>query len=368
MTVRYRRKRNAYMLLLLGCFTALNLAGCSDGPSESVMKSVTTKADELKQSTDMPSLVELVNTYGDLGLVDGHNHDASGSQYLRSEPMWKQDKVAHVVLFGDVSEPSAIQTDANSWSAYQSQPDFFIPYFSGFDLHDPSSLDVIKDNLEKGYFGLGEIAGASTYSPVVSKVAWKANDPMDGYLPQIYDLIATYKAPILLHIDPPNGEPVAKLEQAMTEHPNTTFIFGHMNVYNTPEEIDRLLGKYPNLYADFSAGFAVYNPESGMHPEEFIPVMKKYPDRFMLSTDSGYGLDGGEERAVEAMYRIIHLLDDPKLARMIAHDNLMNLINAEPATATQMKAISELEQSTGKSYGNKLTKREAGIILAQPKS
>ncbi len=48
----------------------------------------------------------------------------------------------------------------------------------------------------------------------------------------------------------------------------------------------------------------------------------------MLSTDSGYGLDGGEEK-----------------------DNLMNLIQMQSATATQLKAIGELEKSTGKSYG-----------------
>lgn len=358
------RSRRAWSILLVGCIAALGITGCRNQHTAPVIKSVSEKAEALKKETDDPTFAELVDTYGELGLSDGHNHDASGGQYNRMMPNWELNRVAHVVLFGDVSERSAIQTDAVSWSAYQSDPELFIPYFAGFDLHDPSSLDVIKDNLEKGYFGLGEIAGASSYSPVVSTVEWKANDPMDGYLPQIYDLIATYKAPILLHIDPPNGAPVAKLEQAMKEHPNTTFIFAHMNAYSSPKELDRLLGSYPNLYADFFAGFSVFNPEGGQHPENFIPVMKKYPDRFMLSTDSGYGLDGGEPRAIEAMYRMIHLLDDPKIARMIAQDNLMNLINAEPATETQLKAIAELEQSTGKSYDDNLSKREAGSILA----
>lgn len=191
-------------------------------------------------------------------------------------------------------------------------PTSSFPFFSGFDLHDPKSLDVIKGNLEKGFFGLGEIAAASTYSPMVSKVAWKADDPMDGYLPQIYDLLAKYKVPILLHIDPPNGKPVAKLEQALDEHPNTIFIFGHINAYNSPEEIDRLMSKHPNLYGDFFAGFSVYNPEGGMDPEVYIPLLKKYSDRFMQSTDSGYGIDSGEERTIDAMYQIIHLLNDQR--------------------------------------------------------
>ncbi|MBD3922285.1 amidohydrolase family protein [Paenibacillus sp. PR3] len=353
------------VLLFITTLTAWGISGCGQEQSNDVVATVTAKEKALKKSTDEPTLAQLVDTYGDLGLVDAHNHDASDNQYDRTFRIWEQDRIAHVVLFGDVSERSAIRTDANSWSAYQSNPDFYIPYFSGFDLHSSTSLDDIKDKLEKGYFGLGEVVGASTNSPVVSRVEWKAFDPMDGYLPQIYDLIAEYKAPILLHIDPPNGTPVAKLEQAMKEHPDTIFIFAHINAYNSSQEVDRLLSTYPNLYADFFAGFTVYNP-SGGNTENFIDVMKKHPDRFMLSTDSGYGLEGGEEKAIDAMYRILYLLDDPKIARMIAQDNLMKLIHEQPATATQLKAIKELEQRTGKTFNKEgLSKREAGIILAE---
>ncbi|TBL81387.1 metal-dependent hydrolase [Paenibacillus thalictri] len=333
----------------------------------SSLRSVESKAAKLKQSKDKPTLAQLVDTYNDLGLIDAHNHDASDSKYASMLGTWKSRGVHKVVLFGDVSEPSAIQTDMNAWLAYRQNPEQIIPFFSGFDLHDKWSLDTVKKYLEKGYFGLGEIAAASTVSPVVSKVAWKASDPLDGYLPQIYDLIADYKAPILLHIDPPSGLPVAKLEQALEEHPKTIFIFGHINAYTTPEQVDRLLAKHPNLYADFFAGFSVYDPAGGKKPEQFIPVIKKYADRFMLSTDSGYGLES-EELAIDAMYRIIHLLDDPKLARKIAHDNLNAIIRAQPATNTQLELLRQLEQDTGKKYPlENLSKLEAGKILAEMK-
>lgn len=354
--------------ILAVCCALLAVSGCTAGQAEAPLATEVpnpTQSVSPEASAEPPAFTQLLDTYGDLGLIDAHNHDASGNRFQMMEDSWSNYKVHNVVLFGDVSEPSAILTDSNSWSAYQSNPDFYIPYFSGFDLHDSKCLDVIKDNLEKGYFGLGEIAAASTHSPALANVAWKAKDPMDGYLPQIYDLVAKYKAPILLHIDPPSGEPVDKLEQALSEHPDTIFIFAHINAYNSPEEVDRLMSKYPNLYADFFAGFSVYNPEGGLHPEIFVPVIKKYADRFMLSTDSGYGLAGGEEKAIVAMYRMLYLLDDPKIAQMIARDNLMNLIQAEPATETQLKAIGELEKSGGKSYGENLNKQEAGKILAQ---
>ncbi|AEY66123.1 amidohydrolase family protein [Clostridium sp. BNL1100] len=329
-------------------------------------EAVAEKAAEMRALTNSPSILQFVNTYQDLGIIDAHNHDASGLRYSSMMSTWDEYHIEKVVLFGDTSEPSAMNTDSIAWDVYQQYPDKFIPYFSGFDLHSAQSLDVIKNNLEKGYFGLGEIVAASTYSPMTSKAAWKGKHPMDGYLPQIYDLIAKYKAPILLHIDPANGEPIDKLEQALDEHPNTIFIFGHINAYNTPAEVERLMEKHPNLYADFFAGFSVYSPDSGNHPEEFIPVIKKYSDRFMLGTDSGYGIGGGEKKAIQAMYQILDLLDDPVVARKVAHTNLMNLIQAQPATQTQLKAIHELEQVTGKKYDAKrLTKLEAGQILAE---
>ncbi|MUT64670.1 amidohydrolase family protein [Paenibacillus sp. NEAU-GSW1] len=362
-------------LLALGCIVVIGAALLissgnwpfkgAGNPEINAVNEVAERVEKLKQAEATPTLEQLADAFEPLGLIDVHNHDASASRYSNMMSVWEKNNVDKVVLFGDVSEPSAIDSDAASWSAYQLSPDQFLPFFSGFDLHDEGSLDVIRDNLEKGYFGLGEIAAASSFSPIVSKVAWKANDPMDGFLPQIYDLIATYKAPILVHIDPPNGDPIVKLEEALAAHPNTTFIFGHMNVYNSPEELDRLLGKYPNLYADFFAGFAVYSAESGRNPEPFISIMKKYPDRFMLGTDSGYGI-GSELQAIDAMYRILYLLDDPALAKKIAHDNMMALIEAQPATKTQLEAIQKLASENGKSYNSEeLTKLEAGKILAE---
>lgn len=169
---------------------------------------------------------------------------------------------------------------------------------------------------------------------------------------------------MLLHIDPPSGMLIEKLEQALEEHPDTMMIFAHMNAYNTPKEIERLLSAHPNLYADFFAGFSIYNPAGGA-PEQFIPVMKKFPDRFMLSTDSGYGI-AGEEQAIAAMYQMLELMEDPVLARKIAHDNLAALIQDQPATKTQRQALRKLEQDTGKDYHvETLLKVEAGKILAE---
>ncbi|WP_233500656.1 amidohydrolase family protein [Paenibacillus antibioticophila] len=324
-----------------------------------------TDAESDSTETEVKSLYELVAEYGDLQLVDAHNHDASGFAYYKMQRNWEHSSVDRIVLFGDVSEPSAIKTDEIAWGAYQEAPERFIPFFSGINLLDESGLQTVRDNLEKGYFGIGEIAAASTYSPALAHVAWKTKDPMDGILPDIYKLCAEYKVPVLLHIDPPNGAPVFKLEEALEAYPDTTFIFAHINAHNSPDNVESLLEKHPNLYADFFAGFTAFNPESAYELEDFVPVIKKFPDRFLLSTDSGYGLSGGEEKAIEGMYRLMDALDDRQIAQQVAGGNLEELIRIQPATDTQLEALRNLPDMD-RDLTN-LTKEEAGKLLSNNK-
>lgn len=313
------------------------------------------------------SLLELVKAYGDIPLIDAHNHDASGYKYKGMINIWEKTAVNRIVLFGDVSEPSAVKTDEIAWEAYRDRPDVIIPFFSGINLLESSGVDATRTMLEKGYFGIGEIAAASTNSPVLSRVAWKTKHPMDGFLPQIYELCAEYKAPVLLHIDPPNGFVIERFKEALASNPNTNFIFAHANAFNSPGNIRELLKTYPNVYADFFAGFTAFNPESSNKLKDFIPVMKEFPDRFVLSTDSGFGLKS-EEQAIEGMYRLIDELDDKKIATKIAYDNLYSLIRDQPATKTQIEAIRKLDNGKIQSLNlDKLTKLEAGEILVGKK-
>ncbi|WP_426448864.1 amidohydrolase family protein [Paenibacillus sp. S-38] len=309
------------------------------------------------------STTELLRQYGGIPLIDAHNHDAES--YTSKLDTWSRLGVDRIVLFGDVSEPSAVRTDEMAWNAYQQAPQTVIPFSSGIHLLEESGLKMARANLEKGFFGLGELAAASTRSPVLAKVAWKTKDPMDGILPRLYELCAEYQAPLLLHIDPPNGPAGQKLEEALEAYPKTTFIFAHANAFNSPENLRKLLERHPNLYMDFFAGFTALNPESSHTLADFVPVMREYPDRFMLSTDSGFGLPGGEEAAIESMYRLLDALDDPGLQEKIAHRNLETLIHRQPATATQREAIAKHNASTGHRHDAAvLTKAEAGLILA----
>lgn len=309
------------------------------------------------------SFDELIEAYRDIPVMDAHNHNAAGGKYRSMIPKWDSTGVDRVVLFGAVSEPAAEATDEIAWEAYQNHPERFIPFTSGINLLEEEGLHKLREQLEKGFFGLGEIAAASWYSPALAKVEWKTKHPMDGVLPDIYALCAEYQAPVLLHVDPPNGIPIVKLKEALAAYPDTTFIFAHANAYNSPANIETLLEEHPNLYADFFVGFTVFNPESTNVLEDFIPVIRKFPDRIVLSTDSGYGLSS-EEKAIEAMYRLIDKLDDRSLVEGIAFSNMNGLIERQPATQTQLEKIKALGGEDDSSLNlSDLSKREAGEWL-----
>ncbi|MFD1735076.1 hypothetical protein ACFSCX_00735 [Bacillus salitolerans] len=116
---------------------------------------------------------------------------------------------------------------------------FFTDYLN--PRYEEEGLKIVKENLEKGFMGIGEVAAASTYSPIVSKLKWKAEHPMDGNLPLIYEMAAQYKTPLLLHIDPASGHPIAQLERALIIYRDTTFIFAHANVENFATKVELLV-------------------------------------------------------------------------------------------------------------------------------
>ncbi|XEC93632.1 amidohydrolase family protein [Paenibacillus tarimensis] len=299
----------------------------------------------------------LYEVYRDLTVIDIHNHDAWDPKAVNK---WAQYGIDRIVLFGNISEPRAQTSDQLAWDHYRKDPAHVYPSFAGFPIYEEEGVAIVRDKLEQGYLNIGEIAAASTYSPVVSGLKWKAKHPNDGYFPQIYELAANYRVPILLHIDPPNGLPIKYLKEALEQNPDTIFIFAHANAFNTPENIKLLLENHPNLYIDFFAGFTAYNKDSGNQLQDFVPLMEQYPDRFMVSTDSGYGLT--VEQAALAIYETIDLLS-PETALKVAYQNYERFIELQPPTDTQIAKIEELSGQLGINETYRLNKRMANELI-----
>ncbi|WP_052675968.1 amidohydrolase family protein [Paenibacillus sp. IHBB 10380] len=255
----------------------LVVTGCSTGSNSEVIVEPLTVYEPKPELEWVHSIRSAKDTrkklselYQDITLIDIHNHAAENPSAVNE---WTKYGIDRIVLFGDISEPSAQATDQLAWEHYRKDPSHVYPSFAGFPIYEEEGLSIVQEKLEQGYLNIGEVAAASSFSPVVSQVKWKAKHPNDGNLPQIYELAAKYHVPVLLHIDPPNGQPIEHLEKALEQHLDTTLIFGHANAYNTPENIKHLLDKHPNLYIDFFAGFTAYSPDSTLTLKDFVPLM-----------------------------------------------------------------------------------------------
>lgn len=304
------------------------------------------------------STKNLVEKYKDLQMIDSHNHDVD--QFEKTISLYDQYYIDKVAITGYVSRESSILTDELSWKAYSEKPDRFFPLFSGINLFDQSGIEMAKKNLEKGFMGIGEIAAQSLNSPILSSAEWKGEHPLDGNLPEIYELAAKYKAPVLLHIDPPSGLGLEKLEEALYKYPNTTFIFGHINVANTPKNVDKLMSKHPNLFADIYAGYTENNPRDPYTLKDYVKVIEKYSNRIMLGTDSGVEIEYTD--AIKAMYKMIDLLKPATICK-VSHENFLKLMNRQAATQTQIKEIKKLSDENGIPYEKPKNKHEANKLI-----
>lgn len=275
-----------------------------------------------------PTLAELVERHRRLGLVDAHNHDAASGVGPARFEQWDELGLAGVVLFGSVSEPRAVADDERTWAAFEARPDVVIPFFSGIDLRDPAGVDAARARLEQGFIGLGEIAAASAHSEALADVAWKTRHPMDGALPRIYDVCAEFRAPVLLHVDPLSGVALDRLEEALETHPATTFILAHANAHSSPAAVGGLLERHANLVVDYFAGFDDRGPVSAL--ADYVPLARTFPDRWVLGSDSGFGL-ASEAAAIESMYRFLDLLGDDEVAARVASGTIRELVAARLA-------------------------------------
>ncbi len=364
--IRYPKSLSVAMKLGLVVGIFLFAASCSAGsrPAETVVEADVGYAPDPAAADMVRQLREnrrpnayLTDVYEPLTVIDIHNHDAHTND---PAGWWGAQGMDRLVLFGDVSEPSAQMTDAMAWGHYRSNPERIYPSFAGFPVYDEEGPRIVERKLEQGYLAIGEVVAASTASPVVSQVEWKAQHPNDGHLPDIYELAAVYKAPILLHIDPPNGMPISYFVRALREHPDTIFVFAHANVFNPPSHVEGMIKEFPNLYIDFCPGFTAYDPGSGNKLEDFVPLIESYPDRFFLSTDGGYGI--GKTRAAYAMFEIIDLLS-PETAVKVAYQNYERLIEQQPPTKTQIAKIKELSAKLDEPKRYSLNKRKANELI-----
>ena len=99
-----------------------------------------------------------------------------------------------------------------------------------------------------------------------------------------------------------HDEMVKTLENAVRDHPNTTFIACHYaNCSFDLTMLGKLFDQYPNLYADNAARYA----ETATIPRYVASFYKKYQDRLVFGTDMGT-----ESSMYRLVFRILESSDE----------------------------------------------------------
>lgn len=181
---------------------------------------------------------------------------------------------------------------------------YFHPFLSGFNPNDKNSAAHIQRMLDlyPGLWqGIGEVfTRHDDLTALTSGDTPRANNEA---MTKIYHLAAENDLPVMLHSNitskrEKNPLYLKEIEEPLRNHPHTRFIWAHAG---TSAEIHRhqtqlsfllptltrMLEAYPNLFIDLS--WSMLTPylldEQGTPRAEWLALVEKYPERFMLGSD-----------------------------------------------------------------------------------
>jgi predicted TIM-barrel fold metal-dependent hydrolase len=219
----------------------------------------------------------------------------------------------------------------------------FHPFISGFNPVDKNA-DAHIERLLKLYPGLWQGIGEvftrhDDLTAITSGDTPRANNEA---MARVYHLAAEHDMPVLLHSNitskrEKNPLYLAEVEEPLRNHPHTRFIWAHagtsVELHRHQTELDfvrptleRMLEAYPNLYIDLS--WSVLKPylldENGKPDSEWLALVKRYPDRFMLGSD----VVGKFESIGEQMHGFDPFLDalPADVAQNLARNNFLNVL------------------------------------------
>ena len=223
----------------------------------------------------------------------------------------------------------------------------FHPFLTGFNPNDKNADEHVRRLLKmypRMWKGIGEVftrhddLTALTYSETP-----RANSEA---LRRIYFLAEEFDLPVMIHSNitskrERNPLYLPELEKALRDHPQVRFIWAHAGTSKEIhrhqkkltflfEELERMLGLYPNLYIDLSwTMLEPYLLDSEGRPEpQWVQLVESHPERFMIGSD----VVGSFKRLGEHMTAFDVFLDalSEPVAHRVARDNFLAVLPRNP--------------------------------------
>lgn len=219
----------------------------------------------------------------------------------------------------------------------------FHPFVSGFNPNDKNADAHIRRMLELHpglWQGIGEIF--TRHDDVTALTEGDTPRANNEALNRVYKLAARFDLPVMLHSNitskrERNPLYLEELEDALTDHPQTRFIWAHagtsMELHRHQEKLEfllevvgNLLDKYPNLYIDLS--WTMLEPylldSKGKPDADWVALVERHPRRFMLGSD----VVGRFDSLGEGMRAFKPFLDalPAETAQRLARDNFLAIL------------------------------------------
>lgn len=186
---------------------------------------------------------------------------------------------------------------------------FIRPYRVRADIaswyNDPTIFDLVQEEFKRGYYrGIGEfhLSGRAAARDWVKKTVDFAVE---------HDLF--------LHA---HADDVA-VEILKGHNPKARIIWAHTGFGLAPKRVTELLTKYPNLWGELSYRGGI--TEGGRLTEEWRALFTRFPDRFLLGSDTWINERWASYGDIMAGYRNWLGQLPPETARKIAHGNARKL-------------------------------------------
>ena len=191
---------------------------------------------------------------------------------------------------------------------------FIRPYRVRADIgswfNDPVIFDLVQEEFKRGYYrGIGEfhISGSAAEGEWVKKTVdfAVAND-------------------LYLHA---HADDVA-VEILMRHNPRARIIWAHTGFGLSTDRVAEMLAKYPKLWGELSYRGGITDG-SGKLTAEWRALFERYPDRFLLGSDTWINQRWESYGEIMAGYRAWLAQLPPKTAAQIAHGNARALFGVE---------------------------------------
>ncbi len=216
------------------------------------------------------TLVAPVPSAAQLPIFDAHVH------YSRPDwDVYAPDRALAILTAAGVRRAIVSSTpDDGTLKLYEKAPQMIVPFLRPYRTRDdmgswhsdPGVETYVEERLKRGiYRGIGEfhLSASSAGAPTVKRFAELAADR---------DLF------LQAHVDE------VTIEKLLTLYPKTRFLWAHAGMSSSAATVGGLLARFPKLWVELALRTDVA-PGGKLDPE-WRAVFVKYPDRFMVGTDT----------------------------------------------------------------------------------